>query len=68
MSDQPLGTGFHFSKFMAWAPVIVGVSALVLIVRGQLVPGLLVAVASILVWIIVRRRRDRADSGTRSQT
>ncbi len=60
MSDQPLGTGFHFSRLMAWAPVIVGVSALVFIVRGELVPGLLLAVASILVWIIVRRRRDRA--------
>ncbi len=68
MSDQPLGTGFRFSRLMAWAPVIVFVIALVFVVRGELVPGLLLAVAAILLWIIVRRRRARADSGTRSRT
>ena len=68
MSDQPLGTGFHFSRLMAWAPVIVAVFALVFIARSQLVPGLLLAVAAILMWFIVRRRRTRADSGTRSRT
>ncbi len=68
MSDQPLGTGFRFSRLMAWAPVIVFVIGVVFVVRGELVPGLLLAVAAILLWIIVRRRRARADSGTRSRT
>ena len=68
MSDQPLGTGFRFSRLMVWAPVIVSVIALVFVVRGELVPGLLLAVAAILLWIIVRRRRARADSGTPSRT
>ena len=62
MSDKPLGTGFHFSRLMAWAPVIVGVIALVFVVRGELAPGLLLAVAAILMWVIVRRRRARVDS------
>lgn len=68
MSDQPLGTGFRFSRLMAWAPVIVSVIALVFVGRGELVPGLLLAVAAIILWIIVRRRRARADSGMRSRT
>lgn len=60
MSDQRLGTGFRFSKLMAWAPALVLVVALLFVLRGDMAIGLLVAAAAIVFWIIVRRRRTNA--------
>lgn len=60
MSDQRLGTGFRFSKVMAWAPAFVLVVGLLFLVRGDTTVGLLVAAAAIVFWIIVRRRKPTA--------
>lgn len=57
MSDQRLGTGFRFSRVMAWAPALVLVVGFLFVLRGDMAVGFLVAAAAIVFWIIVRRRR-----------
>lgn len=58
MSDQRLGTGFRFSKVMAWAPALVLVVGFLFVLRGDMTVGLLLAAAAIVFWVIVRRRRS----------
>lgn len=63
MADQATDTGFRFSKVMAWAPAILLVLALVFIVRGDMLVGVLVAVAALIFWLVVRRRKSPAAPG-----
>lgn len=60
MSDVKLGTGFRFSKLMAWGPLLVLVLGLIFVVRGELTLGLLLAATAIVFWFIVRRRKSRS--------
>lgn len=62
MSAQRLGTGFRFSKLMAWAPVIIVAVGLVFVIRGDLTVGLLLGAAGLIFWLIVRRRKARTGS------
>lgn len=60
MSERRLGTGFHFSKVMAWAPVLILILGLVFVIRGDLTVGLLFGAAALIFWFIVRRRKTQA--------
>lgn len=60
MSDQRLGAGFRFSKVMAWAPAVILVLAFLVLFRGDLALGLILAVAAIIFWFVVRRRKSQA--------
>lgn len=60
MSERRLGTGFRFSKVMAWAPVLILILGLVFVIRGDLTVGLLFGAAALIFWFIVRRRKTQA--------
>lgn len=60
MSDQKLGSGFRFTKVMAWAPVLILVLGLAFVLRGEMAVGLLLSGAAIVFWFIVRRRKSHA--------
>lgn len=60
MPDRSLGRGFRFSRVMAWAPALILAMGFLLILRGYLAAGLLLAVAALVYWFIVRRRKSQA--------
>lgn len=58
MSDQKLGSGFRFSKVMAWAPALILILGLIAVIRGDLVVGLLLGAVALIFWFVVRRRKS----------
>ncbi len=60
MTNQSAGTGFRYTKVMAWGPAVILAFALVAMAMEQVVVGLLLAVMAILFWVIVRRRKNQS--------
>lgn len=60
LTNQSAGTGFRYTKVMAWGPAVILAFALVAMAMEQVVVGLLLAVMAILFWVIVRRRKNQS--------
>jgi hypothetical protein len=60
MANDAADTGFRYTKVMAWGPPIILALALILLVAEQMLFGGLLAVAGIVFWVIVRRRKQQA--------
>jgi len=65
VSDAKLGTGFRYSKIMAWGPAVILALAIALLVMGEAMMGGLLFVFSVLVWLFVSRRKKAIASGAR---
>lgn len=68
MSKQAMGTGFRYSKIMAWAPAILMMFGALLLAIGSLYAGVTTAMAGAVFGLVVKRRarRQRADAATNS--
>ena len=56
MPKETTRPGFRFQKVAAWGPPIILLFALLLIFMGEVIIGVLAAVAGLLFWFLVRRR------------
>jgi hypothetical protein len=65
VSDAKLGTGFRYSKIMAWAPGVILALAIVLLVMGDVIMSGVLLVFALLVWLFVSRRKKAVASGAR---
>ena len=66
MSKQAMGTGFRYTKIMAWAPAILMMFGVLLLAMGSLYAGVTTAMAGAAFGVVVKRRarRQRADAST----
>ena len=60
MANDSAGTGFRYTKVMAWGPAVILAFAIVAMVLDQLLVGILLAVMAVIFWVIVRRRKQQA--------
>jgi len=60
MANDSVDTGFRYTKVMAWGPPIIMALALILLVAELFLFGGLLAVAGIVFWVVVRRRKSQA--------
>jgi hypothetical protein len=63
MNKQPMGSGFRYTKIMAWAPAILILLGAVLISAGSLGAGVTVAMAGVVFGVMVKRRARRERTG-----
>ena len=62
MASDSLDTGFRYTRVMAWGPPIIMALALILLVAELFLFGGLLAVAGIVFWVVVRRRKSQAST------
>ena len=56
MPQETTRPGFRFQKIVAWAPAIMLIVAFIFLFMGDIWAGVLLAVAALLFWFLVRRR------------
>ena len=56
MPKETTRPGFRFQRIVAWAPAIILIVAFILLFMGDMWAGVLLAVAALLFWFLVRRR------------
>jgi len=57
MADETAGPNLRYKKIAAWGPPIILLFGLIALAMGEVVIGVLAAVAGIIFWFIVRRRK-----------
>jgi hypothetical protein len=69
MSKQAMGTGFRYSKIMAWAPAILMMFGVLLLALGSLNAGITMGMAGAVFGVLVKRRarRQPADGAAASE-
>ncbi len=60
MADQPTEPNFRYSMLMRWAPPFILLLGLLFLFMGDYLLGALLAVAGLIFWFIVRRRKELA--------
>lgn len=56
MPKETTRPGFRFQKVAAWGPALILLVALLFLFTGDILSGVLLAVAALLFWFLVRRR------------
>lgn len=59
MAKPQMGEGFRYSKVMAWAPAILILMGLAVVVWGDTTLGILVVLAGVIFGLLVKRRGRR---------
>jgi hypothetical protein len=69
MSKQAMGTGFRYTKIMAWAPAILMMFGVLLLAMGSLNAGITMGMAGAVFGVVVKRRarRQQADAAATSE-
>jgi hypothetical protein len=59
MSKQAMGTGFRYTKIMAWAPAILMMFGVLLLAVGSINGGIVMGMAGAVFGVLVKRRARR---------
>ena len=68
MPQETTRPGFRFQKIVAWAPAIMLIVAFIFLFMGDIWAGVLLAVAALLFWFLVRRRTASQGPGANPPT